>query len=58
MLYMPAYDYKCNRCGLINELHHGWYDKPTVLCTYCNEPMVKTFAANPIHFKGKGWGKN
>ncbi len=27
-------------------------------CTYCNEPMVKVIAANPIHFKGKGWGKD
>ena len=28
-----------------------------ILCTYCNEPMVKVLAANPIHFKGPGWGK-
>ena len=27
-------------------------------CTYCNAPMVKVIAANPIHFKGKGWGKD
>jgi len=38
------------------QLKYGHLDKePT---TYCNEPMVKTFAANPIHFKGKGWGKD
>ena len=27
-------------------------------CTYCNEPMTKVITANPIHFKGKGWGKD
>jgi predicted nucleic acid-binding Zn ribbon protein len=29
-----------------------------VLCNYCNEPMTKIITANPIHFKGKGWGKD
>ena len=29
-----------------------------ILCNYCNEPMVKVISANPIHFKGKGWGKD
>ena len=55
---MPMYDYKCQRCGLKNELHHKWHEKPTVLCTYCNEPMSKMITSNPIHFKGKGWGKD
>jgi putative FmdB family regulatory protein len=52
---MPMYDYKCTKCGLNNELHHGWHDKPTVLCTYCNEPMAKVIAATPVVFKGKGF---
>jgi predicted nucleic acid-binding Zn ribbon protein len=29
-----------------------------ILCAYCNEPMAKVISANPIHFKGKGWGKD
>jgi putative FmdB family regulatory protein len=58
MPYMPAYDYKCGRCGLKNELHHGWHDKPTVLCTYCNEPMVKMISPVGAIFKGTGWGKD
>ncbi len=52
---MPMYDYKCAKCGLNNELHHGWHDKPTVLCTYCNEPMAKVIAATPVVFKSKGF---
>ena len=52
---MPMYDYKCLKCGITNELHHGWQDKPQVLCAYCNEPMVKGFTATAIHFKGKGF---
>jgi len=51
---MPAYDYKCGRCGLKNELHHGWHDKPTVLCTYCNEPMIKVISPVGAIFKGTG----
>ena len=56
MSNMPAYDYKCGRCGLSNELHHGWHDRPEVLCTYCNEPMSKVISPIPAIFKGKGWG--
>ena len=55
---MPAYDYKCGRCGLKNELHHGWHDRPEVLCTYCNEPMSKVISPIGAIFKGTGWGKN
>jgi len=55
---MPMYDYKCQRCGIKNELHHGWNEKPTFLCAYCNEPMTKVIQAAPTHFKGKGWGKD
>ena len=55
---MPMYDYKCSKCGITNEIHHVWHTRPLILCTYCNEPMVKVIAANPIHFKGKGWGKD
>ncbi len=52
---MPMYDYKCSKCGITNELHHGWYDKPTILCTYCNEPMAKLITPIAAHFKGKGF---
>lgn len=55
---MPTYDYKCQRCNLGQEIYHGWHDRPVILCTYCNEPMNKVIAVNPIHFKGKGWGKD
>ncbi len=52
---MPMYDYKCPKCGIVNEVHHGWYGKPEILCTYCNEPMTKVIAAAPAIFKGKGF---
>lgn len=52
---MPAYDYRCLDCDLTQELTHGWYDKPTVPCTYCNKPMTKGFTSNAVHFKGKGF---
>jgi putative FmdB family regulatory protein len=52
---MPMYDYKCPKCGVINELNHNWHARPMVLCTYCNEPMLKIIAATPAVFKGKGF---
>ena len=52
---MPMYDYKCDKCGITNELHHGWHNRPMILCTYCNEPMTKVITAAPAHFKGKGF---
>jgi putative FmdB family regulatory protein len=58
VLNLPAYDYKCSRCNLSQEINHGWHNRPMILCTYCNEPMTKVITANPIHFKGKGWGKD
>jgi putative FmdB family regulatory protein len=52
---LPAYDYKCTRCNLNQEINHGWHNRPVVLCNYCNEPMVKVIGAAATHFKGKGF---
>jgi putative FmdB family regulatory protein len=58
VLDMPAYDYRCPKCNIQNEITHGWHDRPIIPCTYCNEPMVKVIAPIPAVFKGTGWGKD
>ena len=55
---MPAYDYRCPKCLIQNEITHGWHDRPMIPCTYCNEPMVKVINPIAAHFKGTGWGKD
>ncbi len=56
--YLPAYDYRCDKCNLSQEVTHGFNDRPVVPCSYCNRAMTKVIAAIPAVFKGKGWGKD
>ena len=51
---------ECKTCQptITNAVHHGWHDKPTILCTYCNEPMSKVISPVGAIFKGTGWGKD
>lgn len=34
-----TYDYKCKKCGKVEEKRHSMNDKPVYLC--CQQPMVK-----------------
>lgn len=38
---MPRYDYKCKKCGAIEEAMHGFEDEPTMYCLDCGQPMGK-----------------
>lgn len=38
---MPRYDYKCKKCGAIEEAMHGFDDEPTMYCLDCGQPMGK-----------------
>lgn len=51
---MPRYDYKCGKCGGVQEVYQefGHNDAPTC----CQESMTKIYSATPAHFKGGGWG--
>lgn len=53
---MPFYDYKCEGCGEIYTMHHGFHQVDPVMCSTCGIGMVKQIAATPAIFKGTGWG--
>ena len=38
---MPKYDYKCKKCGAIEEAIHGFDDEPIMYCLECGYPMGK-----------------
>ena len=54
---MPAYDYRCTRCGLEIEVSHGIHGSGPAACESCGGPMRKALSAPAIHFKGSGWAK-
>jgi putative FmdB family regulatory protein len=52
---MPFYDYKCESCGEIYNIHHGFHQVDPITCSKCEIEMVKQIAATPAIFKGTGW---
>lgn len=55
---MPKWDFKCSKCGHIEEVEYSLHDEqPTVECPYGHGPCRKMFNPTPGHFKGGGWGK-
>lgn len=57
---MAAYDYRCDICDLIFELHHPMAE--TLDYTHCIDEecqglLHKVFTPTPSIFKGGGWGK-
>ena len=51
---MPNYDFKCNVCGVVQEVYKEFGDDSIPVC--CQTSMNKIFSATPAHFKGGGWG--
>lgn len=51
---MPRYDYKCGKCGGVQEVYQEFGHNYTPTC--CQESMTKIYSATPAHFKGGGWG--
>jgi len=43
---MPTYDYKCLKCGKIEEKFHGINDTPSYVC--CDSAMKLTFEKAPV----------
>jgi putative FmdB family regulatory protein len=55
---MPNYDYECRSCGENQEITLPSDYKEEIRCGHCGNVLFKIFSANPIHFKGTGWGKD
>lgn len=54
---MPTYDYRCDKCGAVIEISHGFDEKPrkTCLSDDCDGRLHRVFSPPTIIFKGSGW---
>jgi putative FmdB family regulatory protein len=57
-MHMAAYDYRCEVCGKTKTVHRPIDDVVArdPYCDGCTIPMARIWTANPVHFKGRGWG--
>ena len=54
---MPTYDFKCPVCSNLKTLSAAYSDDlHAPSCDQCLLVMERVWSANPIHFKGEGWG--
>ena len=55
---MAEYDFRCEVCGKTKTVARAMGDQLArdPYCDGCTIPMARVWTANPIHFKGKGWG--
>jgi len=51
---MPTYDYKCNKCGMTQEIVREFGENHEPTC--CQETMARVWSATPAIFRGGGWG--
>ncbi len=52
---MPLYDYRCDSCGTVREIRHGFDDRVSDPCAGCGGTLVRVFNPAPILFKGSGF---
>jgi len=53
---MPLYDYRCEACGKVTEIRHGFNETHAEPCPHCGgASMVRVFNAAPIIFNGSGF---
>jgi len=52
---MPNYDFKCDKCGVIETVYFHFHDKQELECLSCEVGMRKLIAATPAVFNGTGW---
>jgi putative FmdB family regulatory protein len=49
-----VYDYKCTKCGNVEEQYHGMNESPEFKCSLCGEPSVRIFTINKTGFIIRG----
>jgi putative FmdB family regulatory protein len=54
-LFMPIYEYECDRCGRITEVLQGLNDPPIKKCSYCRGKLSRIISLSSFHLKGTGW---
>ena len=54
---MPAYEYRCKKCGKITESIQRITDPPIKKCKFCGGELVKLISNTSFILKGTGWYK-
>ncbi len=54
---MPLYDYRCEACGKVTEIRHGFNDTNAEPCPQCGGALTRVFNPAPIIFNGSGFYK-
>lgn len=52
---MALYDYKCLKCGSLEEKEHSINESPIYTCGVCGYSLKKAFAATRTIFRGGGF---
>jgi putative FmdB family regulatory protein len=52
---MPIYEYRCSKCGNIEEAIQKFSDKPLSRCRHCSGRLQKLISQSTFHLKGSGW---
>jgi putative FmdB family regulatory protein len=54
---VPIYEYRCEQCGAVSDVRHGYGETATEPCANCGGRLVRVFSAAPVVFKGSGFYK-
>jgi putative FmdB family regulatory protein len=52
---MPIYEYRCSRCGNVEEAIQRFSDRPLTKCKHCSGKLHKLISQSAFHLKGSGW---
>jgi putative FmdB family regulatory protein len=52
---MPLYDYRCDACGKVTEIRHGFNETNAEPCSQCGGALTRVFNPAPIIFNGSGF---
>lgn len=54
---MPFYDFRCTRCGAVEELLLAIDAPGPATHEGCGGALERIYAPTSVHFKGSGWAK-
>ena len=52
---LPLYEYRCQKCGAVNEKIQKFSDPPLKICEKCGGKLERLVSSSAIQFKGSGW---
>jgi putative FmdB family regulatory protein len=52
---LPLYEYRCQKCGAVNEKIQKFSDPPLATCEKCGGTLERLVSSSAIQFKGSGW---